>query len=256
MPWFFALGHVHHARWVPIHLRDMVALKHSHPGVHGEFLKGKFTVKKTTHSFSAQAHEQNNASVKGDGGAVGLTENPAALQRWMVSGPEMARVIGEFDSFTEKRKKSDTRHHEQTKHAQMSFAQDVKALAGAIEDMGNPFGEKGSDLLILDTRDLADTAVIDSLNHIEKLGQDQYNTYVSERLVSQTKPITDPIQRNNLPLFSRPPVREKSRSQQQLSSLKSDCTLFSRLYIASKKTHLKKMIMKMSIITRASKRAG
>lgn len=36
------------------------------------------------------AHEQNNASVKGDGGAVGLTENPSALRRWMVSGPEMA----------------------------------------------------------------------------------------------------------------------------------------------------------------------
>ena len=30
---------------------------------------------------------------KGDGGAVGLTENPAALRRWMVSGPEMARLI-------------------------------------------------------------------------------------------------------------------------------------------------------------------
>ena len=29
-----------------------------------------------------QAHEQNNASVKGDGGAVGLTENLAALRRW------------------------------------------------------------------------------------------------------------------------------------------------------------------------------
>ena len=55
---------------------------------------------KTGRAFSAmaidQAHEQNNAAVKGDGGAVGLTENPAALQRWMVSGPEMARVIEEF----------------------------------------------------------------------------------------------------------------------------------------------------------------
>ena len=35
-----------------------------------------------------QAHEQNNAMVKGDGGAVGLTENPNAAdgcyqaQRW------------------------------------------------------------------------------------------------------------------------------------------------------------------------------
>ena len=162
VPWFFSLGHINYARWVPINLRDMVALKHTHPDNHGEFLKGKFTVKKTTHSFSAmavdQAHEQNNASVKGDGGAVGLTENPAALQRWMVSGPEMARVIGEFESFTEERKRTDTRHHEQTKHAQKAFAKNVKALAAVIEDMGNPFSEKSSDLLVLDTRDLVDTA--------------------------------------------------------------------------------------------------
>ena len=48
-----------------------------------------------------QAHEQNNASVKDDGGAVGLTENPAALRRWMVSGPEMARVIAEFQATSE-----------------------------------------------------------------------------------------------------------------------------------------------------------
>ena len=31
---------------------------------------------------------------------------------------------------------------------------------------------------------------------------------------------------NNLPLFSRPPVREKSRAQLQLSSVKNDCSLF------------------------------
>ena len=82
VPWFFALGHVHCARWVPIHLRDMVALEHTHSNVHGEFMKGKFTVKKITHSFSAmaidQAHKQNKASVKGDGGAVGLTRKPCS----------------------------------------------------------------------------------------------------------------------------------------------------------------------------------
>ncbi len=51
--------------------------------------------------------------------------------------------------------------------------------------------------------------------------------------MNQTKPITNPIRRNNLPLFSRSPVREKSRNQLQLSSLKNDCSLFSRLSIAS-----------------------
>ena len=167
--------------------------------------------KKTTHVFSGvaidQAHEQNNASVKGDGGAVGLTENPAALRRWKVSGPEMARLIVELEVSTMKRKKTDFRHHEQTKHAQMTFGRDI--------------------------RDLADPAVIDTLRQIKSLGQEHYDNYVNERLVNQTKPITDPIKRNNPPLFSRPPVREKSRAQLQRSSLKNDCSLFSRLHIAS-----------------------
>lgn len=126
-----------------VHLGDMVALKVAHPDVHKNFPEGKFTVKKTTHSFSSiaidQAHEQNNACVKGDGGAVGLTENPAALRCWMVSGPEMARVIGEFKISTEKRKDTDTRHLEQTRHALLAFTRDVKALTAAIDDMGNPF---------------------------------------------------------------------------------------------------------------------
>ena len=87
-----------------------VFLHDKHPGVFAEFRKGIF-FKKTTHVFSGiaidQAHEQNNASVKVDGGAVGLTENPAALRRWMVSGPEMARLIGEFEVSTKKRNKTD-----------------------------------------------------------------------------------------------------------------------------------------------------
>jgi len=35
-----------------------------------------------------QAHEQINALVKGNGGAVGLTENSGELWRWMVAGPK------------------------------------------------------------------------------------------------------------------------------------------------------------------------
>ncbi len=65
--------------------------------------------------------------------------------------------------------------------------------------------------LVLDSRDLADTAIVDTLNQIEKLGQDQYEDYVSERLVYKTKTITVSIKRHNLPLFSLPPVWEKTR---------------------------------------------
>ena len=53
-----------------------------------------------SHVFSNQAickpYDQHNAGVKDDGGADGLTECPATVQTWMFSGPEMARVIIEF----------------------------------------------------------------------------------------------------------------------------------------------------------------
>lgn len=146
----------------------------------------------------------------------------------------MARLISEFQATTDKRlKKTELKHHEQTKHMQVAFARDVKALTRVIGEMGNPFCEDSKDLLVLDSRDVADPAVINTLHQIEKLGQEQYDTYVNERLVHQIKPITDPIKRNNLPLFSRPPVREKSRTKLQVLSLKNDCSLFSRLFIAS-----------------------
>ena len=35
--------------------------------------------------------------VKGEEGAVGLTENPAALRRWMVAGPELSQMVEELE---------------------------------------------------------------------------------------------------------------------------------------------------------------
>ena len=55
----------------------MAELFIKHPNVAKEFKAGKFTVQKTRKVFSSiatdQAHEQNNALIKVDGGAVGLT---------------------------------------------------------------------------------------------------------------------------------------------------------------------------------------
>ena len=45
IPWFFALDRIHYARWLPVHLRDMSTLKHTHPSVAAEFLKGNFVLK-------------------------------------------------------------------------------------------------------------------------------------------------------------------------------------------------------------------
>ena len=71
--------------------RDMAELPNKQPHVYNEPVSGgKLTVQKTANAFSSipldQAHEQNNELIKGVGGAIGITENPSALLRWMVAG--------------------------------------------------------------------------------------------------------------------------------------------------------------------------
>ncbi|KAK3703668.1 hypothetical protein QZH41_011790 [Actinostola sp. cb2023] len=238
MPWFFALNHTNYARWLPVHLRDMYSLKQAAPEVASHFEKGFFTVHKSPRSFSAiaidHAHEQNNAIVKGDGGAVGLTENPVALRRWMTSGPEMARLVNEFESsmlMTSNHQSSESHHEVQTSF-QVSFFKDVTSLVATFEDLGNPFIEESEDLLVLDTKEIAAPDAVGRLRQIETIGRDQFDTFLTERLLDRKKSLYDPIKRNKLSLFASPPSRKTSKTAHQLTSMKRDCSLFARLYIS------------------------
>jgi len=101
VPWFFTLDHSNYARWLLVHVQDMPSLQERCPDVFQEFKRRAFSAKKTGRPFSAisldQAYELINALVKGEGGAIGLTENPGALLRWMVAGPEIPRLVAEFE---------------------------------------------------------------------------------------------------------------------------------------------------------------
>ena len=219
IPWMFALDHTHYSRWLPVHIRDMMNLTEKHPDVLAEFKSGNFVVHKTSKKFSTmaldQCHEQNNAMVKGSGGAIGLTGNPAALRRWMVAGPEIARIATEFEEQAIKQQDGagDTRHHhhDQQPAVQAVFLKEVKALVTVMEEMGNPFLERSQDLLVIDTRDIMDTQVAETVRRIETLGKEQYTKFVTERLERCTTPLTETIPKNKLPLFSRPPLKIKSK---------------------------------------------
>ena len=73
-PWHFSLDHTNYARWLPVHIRDMSTLNTMHPEIAAEFTEGNFVVRKSRRTFSAialdQAHEQNNAAVKCEAGAI------------------------------------------------------------------------------------------------------------------------------------------------------------------------------------------
>ena len=106
-----------------------MALQDNDPFVFEQFENGNFVVNKSDNRFSSipidHAHEQNNKCVKGDGGAIGLTESASELQRWMVSGPEVARVIEEFECCTRRRSERISQnaflHHDESLGVQKEF---------------------------------------------------------------------------------------------------------------------------------------
>lgn len=72
LPWFFAFDHVNYARWLSVHLCDMLQLQETNQDIFQHFNEGHFVVSKSKRAFSTigidHAHEQNNKCVKGDGG--------------------------------------------------------------------------------------------------------------------------------------------------------------------------------------------
>jgi hypothetical protein len=191
VPWFFALDHTNYARWIPVHIRDMTELPARHPDVNREFNAGHFTFQKTNRVFSAipidQAHEQNNACIKSDGGAVGLTDNPSALRRWMVAGPEDATLIAEFEDAQQlMRRRDDVLHHDQTARAQTEFQKDVRSPVHVIEELGNPFEEESEDLLVLDSREIADPTAVDTVRKAHEIGKQKFQAFTEQCFVERT----------------------------------------------------------------------
>ena len=60
----------------------------------------------------------------------------------------------------------------------------MKSLVAVIEEMGNSFLEQSHDLLVLDTKDILDPSVGESVRKAEKLGEKQYHTLLKRGLLN------------------------------------------------------------------------
>ncbi|KAJ8351860.1 hypothetical protein SKAU_G00233360 [Synaphobranchus kaupii] len=189
------------------------------------FKAGNFTIQKTNRVFSAipidQAHAQNNACIKSDGGVVGLTDNPSGLRRWMVACPEVATLIEDFEDAHQLMVRRDVvLHHDQTASVQKAFRKDVHSLVNIMEELCNRFKEESENLLVLDSKEIADPSAVETVKKAQKISRQQFQAFTEECLVKRTKPIDDTIHRNRLKLFVSSMTNMASKEKQQQTSMK------------------------------------
>ena len=203
---FFALDHVNYARWLPVHIRDMKSFPRR---IKEEFqIKGNWVISKTANTFSGILFDH----VKGSGGCIGLTENPVAFRRWMLSEPELSRLRKQFEreffSDNDPDNPQNFLNHEQGLSTQKTFQRQVTSLCSIIKKMGNPFLADFSDLVSLDSRDCADESAIAALYTLEDTSKKQYSNFVREVLEERNRSIHKHSSRNRVQRLSR---RKKRR---------------------------------------------
>lgn len=175
----------------------------------------------------------NNAIFILFSGMIGLTENPSALLKWMLSCPELTEITQRFDqNIFGSDEIGELNHHSDTESARKRFAEDKCALIQAFSC--NPFAEDGNDLFNIDSRKCCPEAVKETVLRIEKLGRDQYEEFVRERLYFASTPIHATIKKNSLPTFANYHKVHKSAAKEkvQIKVLKNEANHFSRLCVA------------------------
>ena len=175
-----------------------------------------------------------NAFVKGSGGCIGITENPVAFRRWMLSGPELARLQRQFEEEYLPDTKLGSQHfhnHEQGHATQKAFLKQVTILFKTIQRMGNPFLDDFPEIVILDSRNCVDESVSIALYAMEETGK-KYKDFVKRVLEDRTSSIHDPIKKNSLALYRRPQPKAISKQGKKIKILQNNVALFSKLYIS------------------------
>ena len=70
-------------------------------------------------------------------------------------------------------------HHEEDKHFQQAFLEDVQRFTKEIKDIDNPFAELGDELITLNTHEVMPREVVQHLQNCDTIGSDSYDQYVN-----------------------------------------------------------------------------
>ena len=118
--WYFALDHYHYARWLGVHLYDLIHLHINCSDVYKAFVSGRLSFDKTTRPFSSiaadQLHGRNNEVIKSVGGATSFLnrEDQLGLQRWGLYSSELASIVADYQKSSNTNFNVNMKHHEDT----------------------------------------------------------------------------------------------------------------------------------------------
>ena len=225
LSWCFAFDRYYYARWLAVHVFDLLCLKSQNPNLFKILNDRGFCFSKTRNTFSSmpfdQIHEQNNKSIKGNGGATNYfnKQDESSLLRWETCGPEVARILSEFEKCLSRKNISDEssslKHHEDNEMFRESFVKDVTYLYDNV--LCNPF-ELDKLTSISNTSITFPESVFKEVQNVEISGKVQADKFICDRLIHGKIPLNEKIAKNNFLLLDQVEARDGEKAVFKLPS--------------------------------------
>ena len=235
IPWFFAYDHTNYARYLPVYLLHMLALKDTHPEAHKMLSEGEFGVQRTSsHGFSQlpvdQTIEQTlNRNTKTKGGIVGFSLKKGAVQRWLLTAHARASFVDRCREMTASGSQEKTSLHKESGSARLKKdEEDVQNVMSVISQWKLPF-EKSEELVSLSSGSIADDQLQEDLLKAKEKGTSAMLNFVNDRLISGKTEIFHPLTKMKLGRFGE--VKKTVSVGGKNLILQADRNLFARLLV-------------------------
>ena len=102
--WFSIFDHYNYARWLSVHIQDLLSLPITCPQLYQEFERGNFVLQISSREFSrihyGQGHEQNNTTIKSIKGPIDFVNGASdeLQRRWEIAGREIAEYLEQVEN--------------------------------------------------------------------------------------------------------------------------------------------------------------
>ena len=160
-----------------------------------------------------------------------LNDNAAHL-KWTVESPEIAEMIRSFHCNDDEDMEI-SYHHEDTDAFEKQFREDVKSLCDVMREHGNLFTDTEGELLHIIRKTIMAKESANSVKNALSIRENQYNDYVSARIIKCEVPIFEKIKKNNLSLLREKNKVSPSKGKMKAASLKEEQNLYALLFVAS-----------------------
>ena len=166
------------------------------------------------------------------GGIKGITQNPSALSRFFLVGPEVSRLAEEAEEMVGYSYAQQKQHHELSKSVTSQKEKQVQTLKTSFEKI-NPFTYQDPGLINIVTGSVVPDADVPAILGSVSVGQEAFHSFVHERIVGETN-LWDKMCRLKTKTWKSTRKESSTKVGNDVIRLKEDRALFARMAIIAR----------------------